>query len=86
MVDAPADAPFVAAWPAILSPSIQFGEVTVGELTSAADLHTERVVMQHCVASHDRTCGNVCLKGISIGSRYSSQEASRLEARRQAGV
>jgi hypothetical protein len=57
-VGTPADEPDVAAWPAILPEAICFGEVTAVELTSAAQLRAEGSLMQHCVASYDRTCYN----------------------------
>lgn len=52
----PAHEPDVAAWPAILPQPMCFGEVTAVELTSAAQLRAESVLMQHCVATYDRAC------------------------------
>ena len=59
-LDMPADEASEASrgahWPAILPEAMRFGEITVVELTSSAQLHAESVRMQHCVASYDRAC------------------------------
>ena len=59
---APADVPGgadrsdAADWPAILPQAMRFGDITVVELTSAAQLEAEGARMRHCVASYDRAC------------------------------
>jgi hypothetical protein len=46
----------VANWPAILPEPMRFGDVTVVELTSSAQLAAEGRRMRHCVATYDQAC------------------------------
>ena len=45
-----------ADWPAILCQAMRFGEITIVELTSAAQLQAEGALMEHCVASYANAC------------------------------